>query len=284
MRSSIGGRSRLSPTHPRPVEVAGRLEPKASDLFVQCLEAEGVRYVFGSRARNARPQRVARRLEPQVRPGASRAGRCVHGRHVRGLTSAGVCLGTLGPGATNLITASRTRSWTARRWSRYRPGRPRAAQGVPPVPRHRQYAEADHQVQHAAVPARHPRGGPQGVQGRAGAEAGADAHRASRGRHGRERQGRAAARPAATRPEPAPELRRRSTSSAPRSGRSCWPATASPASARAALREFATRPASGWPRRSWARACSPTTTRATSARSGCSRATTRWPASRTPTS
>ena len=31
---------------------------------------------------------------------------------------AGVCLGTLGPGATNLSPASPTRSWTARRSSR----------------------------------------------------------------------------------------------------------------------------------------------------------------------
>ena len=80
---------------------------KASDVFVECLEAEGVEYVFGipgeetldlndSLARS-RVQFVPVRHE---QGGAYMAD--VYGR----LTGrAGVCLGTLGPGAMNLMTA-----------------------------------------------------------------------------------------------------------------------------------------------------------------------------------
>ena len=62
-------------------------------------------------------------------------------------------------------------------------------------------------------------------------------------------------------------------------------ATASRASApRRRCASSLARPASAWPRRSWARGCSTTRTRARSARSACSRATTRSRGSRTPTS
>lgn len=81
--------------------------PKASAVFVECLEAEGVRYVFGipgeetldlnESLEDSSVQFVPVRHE---QGGAYMAD--VYGR----LTGrAGVCLGTLGPGATNLVTA-----------------------------------------------------------------------------------------------------------------------------------------------------------------------------------
>jgi acetolactate synthase I/II/III large subunit len=80
---------------------------KASDVFVECLEAEGVKYVFGipgeetldlnESLANSSVQFVPVRQE---QGGAYMAD--VYGR----LTGrAGVCLGTLGPGAMNLVTA-----------------------------------------------------------------------------------------------------------------------------------------------------------------------------------
>ena len=80
---------------------------KASDVFVECLEAEGVKHVFGipgeetldlnESLANSSVQFVPVRHE---QGGAYMAD--VYGR----LTGrAGVCLGTLGPGALNLVTA-----------------------------------------------------------------------------------------------------------------------------------------------------------------------------------
>ena len=80
---------------------------KASEVFVECLEAEGVRYVFGI------PGEETLDLSESL---ASSSVQFVPVRHEQGgaymadaygrLTGrAGVCLGTLGPGATNLVTA-----------------------------------------------------------------------------------------------------------------------------------------------------------------------------------
>lgn len=81
--------------------------PKASAVFVECLEAEGVRYVFGipgeetldlnEAIEDSSVQFVPVRHE---QGGAYMAD--VYGRLTQ---RAGVCLGTLGPGATNLVTA-----------------------------------------------------------------------------------------------------------------------------------------------------------------------------------
>jgi acetolactate synthase-1/2/3 large subunit len=82
-------------------------ERKASDVFVQCLEAEGVQYVFGI------PGEETLDLSESL---ADSSIQFVPVRHEQGgaymadaigrLTGrAGVCLGTLGPGATNLVTA-----------------------------------------------------------------------------------------------------------------------------------------------------------------------------------
>src|SRR3954449_8515975 len=82
-------------------------ERNAADLFVECLEAEGVEYVFGI------PGEETLDLNRAL---ADSSITFVPVRHEQGaaymadmygrLTGrAGVCLGTLGPGATNLVTA-----------------------------------------------------------------------------------------------------------------------------------------------------------------------------------
>ena len=82
---------------------------KASDLFIQCLEEEGVEYVFGvpgeenldfldSLSRSTKVKLVLTRHEQGAGFMAA-----TYGRHT-GHT--GVCLATLGPGATNFVTAS----------------------------------------------------------------------------------------------------------------------------------------------------------------------------------
>ncbi|HVL94487.1 MAG TPA: acetolactate synthase large subunit [Solirubrobacteraceae bacterium] len=82
-------------------------ERNAADLFVECLEAEGVEYVFGipgeetlelNRALDASPIEFIPVRHEQG--GAYMAD--MYGRLTQ---KAGVCLGTLGPGATNLVTA-----------------------------------------------------------------------------------------------------------------------------------------------------------------------------------
>jgi acetolactate synthase-1/2/3 large subunit len=82
---------------------------KASDLFVQCLEEEGVKYVFGvpgeenldfldSLSRSTKIELILTRHEQGAGFMAA-----TYGRHT-GHT--GVCLATLGPGATNFVTAA----------------------------------------------------------------------------------------------------------------------------------------------------------------------------------
>jgi len=81
---------------------------KASDLFIDCLEAEGVEYIFGvpgeenldlleSLGRSDTIKLILTRHEQGAGFMAA-----TYGRHT-GKT--GVCLATLGPGATNLVTA-----------------------------------------------------------------------------------------------------------------------------------------------------------------------------------
>ena len=81
-------------------------ERKASDLFVECLEAEGVKHVFGIPGEetldlNESLERSSITFIPvrHEQGGAYMAD--MYGRLTR---RAGVCLGTLGPGATNLLT------------------------------------------------------------------------------------------------------------------------------------------------------------------------------------
>src|SRR5688572_592141 len=82
---------------------------KASDLFIQCLEEEGVEYIFGvpgeenldfldSLSRSRKIKLILTRHEQGAGFMAA-----TYGRHT-GRT--GVCLATLGPGATNFVTAA----------------------------------------------------------------------------------------------------------------------------------------------------------------------------------
>src|SRR5690242_8390614 len=79
---------------------------KAADLFVQCLEEEGVEYVFGipgeenidllESLRKSSIKVIVTRHEQ----GAT----CIAANYGRLTGKAGVALSTLGPGATNLVT------------------------------------------------------------------------------------------------------------------------------------------------------------------------------------
>jgi acetolactate synthase-1/2/3 large subunit len=82
---------------------------KASDLFIQCLEEEGAEYVFGvpgeenldfldSLSRSSKIRLILTRHEQGAGFMAA-----TYGRHTG---KAGVCLATLGPGATNFVTAA----------------------------------------------------------------------------------------------------------------------------------------------------------------------------------
>ena len=82
---------------------------KASDLFIDCLEEEGVEYIFGvpgeenldfldSLSRSTKIKLILTRHEQGAGFMAA-----TYGRHT-GKT--GVCLATLGPGATNFVTAA----------------------------------------------------------------------------------------------------------------------------------------------------------------------------------
>jgi acetolactate synthase-1/2/3 large subunit len=80
---------------------------KASDLFVECLEAEGVKYVFGI------PGEETLDLNESLQDSSisfipvrhEQGGAYMADMYGRLTQRAGVCLGTLGPGATNLVTA-----------------------------------------------------------------------------------------------------------------------------------------------------------------------------------
>ncbi|WP_156839296.1 acetolactate synthase large subunit [Novosphingobium aquimarinum] len=89
--------------------MSGSGKTKASDLFVQCLEEEGCEYIFGvpgeenldfldSLSRSDKIKLILTRHEQGAGFMAA-----TYGRHT-GKT--GVCLATLGPGATNLVTAA----------------------------------------------------------------------------------------------------------------------------------------------------------------------------------
>jgi acetolactate synthase-1/2/3 large subunit len=81
---------------------------KASDLFIKALEAEGVKYIFGvpgeenldvlNSLKNSSIKLILTRHEQAAGFMASTYGRLTG--------KAGVCLATLGPGATNLVTAA----------------------------------------------------------------------------------------------------------------------------------------------------------------------------------
>jgi acetolactate synthase-1/2/3 large subunit len=82
-------------------------ERKASDLFVECLEAEGVKYVFGIPGEETLDlnESLERSSVSFVPVRHEQGGAYMADMYGRLTQRAGVCLGTLGPGATNLITA-----------------------------------------------------------------------------------------------------------------------------------------------------------------------------------
>jgi acetolactate synthase-1/2/3 large subunit len=81
-------------------------ERKASDLFVECLEAEGVRYVFGIPGEETLDLNasLAESSIAFVPVRHEQGGAYMADMYGRLTQRAGVCLGTLGPGATNLVT------------------------------------------------------------------------------------------------------------------------------------------------------------------------------------
>jgi acetolactate synthase-1/2/3 large subunit len=82
-------------------------ERKASDVFVECLESEGVRYVFGIPGEETLDlnESLAGSSVEFVPVRHEQGGAYMADMYGRLTGRAGVCLGTLGPGATNLITA-----------------------------------------------------------------------------------------------------------------------------------------------------------------------------------
>src|ERR671930_1948182 len=81
-------------------------ERKASDLFVECLEAEGVEYVFGIPGEETLDlnESLERSSIDFVPVRHEQGGAYMADMYGRLTHRAGVCLGTLGPGATNLVT------------------------------------------------------------------------------------------------------------------------------------------------------------------------------------
>ena len=81
--------------------------PRASDVFVRCLEEEGVRHVFGIPGEETVDlnHSLAHSNVEFVPVRHEQAGAFIAGMCGRLTGRAGVCLGTLGPGALNLVTA-----------------------------------------------------------------------------------------------------------------------------------------------------------------------------------
>ncbi|HTT31709.1 MAG TPA: thiamine pyrophosphate-binding protein, partial [Solirubrobacteraceae bacterium] len=81
-------------------------ERKASEVFVECLEAEGVRYVFGIPGEETLDlnESLADSTVEFIPVRHEQGGAYMADAYGRLTGRAGVCLGTLGPGATNLVT------------------------------------------------------------------------------------------------------------------------------------------------------------------------------------
>src|SRR6059058_129021 len=93
-----------APSCGRPRSMAAR---RASDVFVECLESEGVRYVFGIPGEETLDlnESLANSSVAFVPVRHEQGGAYMADMYGRLTGRAGVCLGTLGPGATNLVTA-----------------------------------------------------------------------------------------------------------------------------------------------------------------------------------
>src|SRR4051795_1218684 len=79
---------------------------KASDVFVECLESEGVKYVFGIPGEETLElnESLSHSSVQFVPVRHEQGGAYMADMYGRLTGRAGVCLGTLGPGATNLVT------------------------------------------------------------------------------------------------------------------------------------------------------------------------------------
>jgi len=82
-------------------------ERKASDVFVECLEAEGVKFVFGIPGEETLDlnESLADSTIDFIPVRHEQGGAYMADAYGRLTGRAGVCLGTLGPGALNLVTA-----------------------------------------------------------------------------------------------------------------------------------------------------------------------------------
>jgi acetolactate synthase I/II/III large subunit len=80
---------------------------RASDVFVECLEAEGVKYVFGIPGEETLDlnESLAKSSVAFIPVRHEQGGAYMADMYGRLTGRAGVCLGTLGPGALNLVTA-----------------------------------------------------------------------------------------------------------------------------------------------------------------------------------
>jgi acetolactate synthase-1/2/3 large subunit len=80
---------------------------RASDVFVECLEAEGVKYVFGIPGEETLDlnESLANSSVQFIPVRHEQGGAYMADMYGRLTGRAGVCLGTLGPGAMNLVTA-----------------------------------------------------------------------------------------------------------------------------------------------------------------------------------
>jgi acetolactate synthase I/II/III large subunit len=85
----------------------GQGNRRASDVFVECLEAEGVKYVFGIPGEETLDlnQSLANSSVSFIPVRHEQGGAYMADMYGRLTGRAGVCLGTLGPGAMNLVTA-----------------------------------------------------------------------------------------------------------------------------------------------------------------------------------
>ena len=82
------------------------MKRKASDLFVECLEVEGVKHVFGIPGEETLDlnESLANSSVDFIPVRHEQGGAYMADMYGRLTQRAGVCLGTLGPGATNLVT------------------------------------------------------------------------------------------------------------------------------------------------------------------------------------
>ena len=103
--------STSAPASPKPDDTAsperGELMPGA-EILVKCLEKEGVEWIFAYPGGASMPMHQALSKSDKIRtvlPRHEQGGSFAAEGYARATGKAGVCMGTSGPGATNLVTA-----------------------------------------------------------------------------------------------------------------------------------------------------------------------------------